>query len=235
MTNKLIVALDVDSYEKAHKLIDFLTPHVDIFKIGSELFIAYGPDIIEHIHRKEKKVFLDLKLFDIPNTVRKAALAAARRKVYMITLHITGGRDMLKEATKAIAGEKDKPLLIGVTVLTSKEGDNVSGEVLKMARVAEKTGLDGIVCSARETKKIKDIFGEKLIVVNPGIRPTWFQKNLSSETKQQGGLPKKDDQKRVATPKEAMRDGANFIVVGRPIIEANDPARAAKKILDELK
>ncbi|MBL7155881.1 MAG: orotidine-5'-phosphate decarboxylase [Candidatus Omnitrophica bacterium] len=218
MNNKLIVALDVDSFDKAKKLINKLSPYVNIFKVGSELFVSAGPGIIEYINKKRKKVFLDLKFFDIPNTVAKATLAAARHNVFMLTLHVSGGSDMLKKAKKALKDKNKMPLLLGVTVLTSKEVKS-RREIIKLAHLAKKESLDGIVCSARETTSVKKACGKNFIVVNPGIRPSWA---------------KEDDQKRITTPKEAVENGADFIVIGRPITEAKNPALAAKRILKEL-
>jgi len=218
MQNKLIVALDVNSFEKAKKLIDKLSPYVNIFKVGSELFIACGPKIISYINKKRKKVFLDLKFHDIPSTVGKSALAAAKHRVFMLTLHAVGGMDMLKKAKNMLKNRKKKPKLVGVTVLTSKNGRGAKKEVLNLAKIAKKTGLDGVVCSANETKYVKKACGKRFIVANPGIRPAWTRK---------------DDQKRVATPKEAIKSGADFIIIGRPITMAKDPALAARKILEE--
>ncbi|MCQ9207066.1 MAG: orotidine-5'-phosphate decarboxylase [Omnitrophica bacterium] len=219
MDNRLIVALDVSTFEKAEKLVDELAGHVNIFKVGPELFTGCGPKIIEHINEKKKKVFLDFKFLDISNTVKKATLQAAQHKVFMLTLHTTGGLHMLREAVGAVKDIKNRPLLVGVTVLTSDETENTTEEVLKLAKVAHKAGLDGIVCSAKETKHVKEVFGDELLIVNPGIRPEWAAQN---------------DQKRIAIPEEAIANGADFIVVGRPIIEAKNPAKAAEKILKEL-
>jgi len=218
MRNKLIVALDVDSFEKAEELIDKLSPYVNIFKVGSELFTACGAKITDYINRKKKKVFLDLKFHDIPNTVEKAVLAAAKHKVFMLTLHASGGSEMLKRARGAFRGMKKKPLLVAVTVLTSKDEKNAKTKVLDLAKLSKKAGLNGIVCSPRETWLVKKVCGKNFIVVNPGVRPLWA---------------KADDQKRITTPAEAVKNGADFIVVGRPITKATDPALAAEKIIKE--
>jgi orotidine-5'-phosphate decarboxylase len=220
MKNKLIVALDVDSFEKAKKLIDKLSPYVNIFKVGSELFTNSGPKIIEYINEKQKKTFLDLKFYDIPNTVKRATLAAAKHKVFMMTFHASGGQDMLSEAVNGINGRAVRPLLVAVTVLTSKAERSALKQVIRLAKITQKAGLDGIVCSANETKRVKKIFGKKFLVINPGIRPKWAQKN---------------DQKRVTSPEEAVKNGADFIVVGRPITEAKNPVSATREILEELK
>lgn len=219
MKNKLIVALDVNSFGKAKKLVDKLSSQVNIFKVGSELFTSCGPKIIQYIKRKKKKVFLDLKFYDIPNTVKKATLAAARHNTFMLTLHVTGGIEMLKETIKVLSGKKRRPLLVGVTVLTSKANIGATKEVIKLTRIAKKAHLDGVVCSAKETRQIKKACGRRFIVINPGIRPAWAKKN---------------DQKRFATPKEAIQSGADFIVIGRPVTQARNVVIAAKRIFEEL-
>ena len=219
MQNKLIVALDVDSFEKAKELIDKLSGLVNIFKVGSELFVAEGAKIIDYLNEKKKKVFLDLKFYDIPTTVEKAIISAARHKVFMLTIHASGGESMLRQAKKACIGLKKKPLIVGVTVLTSKDEKNAKTKVLELAKLCKKMGLSGIVCSPQETWLVKKVCGKSFIVVNPGIRPSWAAK---------------DDQKRITTPQEAIKNGADFIVVGRPITKADDPAEAAEKVLQEI-
>ncbi|UCD54676.1 MAG: orotidine-5'-phosphate decarboxylase [Candidatus Omnitrophota bacterium] len=219
MRNRLIVALDVNSFDKAKKLVDKLSPYVNIFKVGSRLFTVCGPKIINYINKKRKKTFLDLKFFDIPNTVEGAVRAAAKYGVFMTTLHISGGFDMLKKAAGALKGKKKKPLLVGVTVLTSKAGKDIAKEVIKLALIAKKAKLDGVVCSPKETRQVKRACGNKFIVVNPGIRPLWAMRG---------------DQRRVTTPEKAIENGADFIVVGRPIIKAKYPSLAAQKILEEM-
>jgi len=219
MDSKLIIALDVDSLAKAKQLITKLYKHVRVFKVGSQLFTACGPEVISYIKKKKCEVFLDLKFFDIPNTVEKAVLAAAAKGVFMVTLHATGGRDMLKRASASLRGKRKRPLLVGVTVLTSKNASGTSGEVLRLAGIAKKCGLDGIVCSPEETEPVKKEYGRKFLVINPGIRPRWAVKN---------------DQKRIATPRGAIRKGCDFLVIGRPVIKARDPVVAVKKILNEM-
>jgi len=218
--NKLIVALDVNSFKKAKRLINALSQYVDIFKVGSELFTSCGPKIIDYLRKKKKKTFLDLKYFDIPNTVEKAALAAAKHKAFMLTLHTLGGFEMLKRTVKALKKKKVRPVIIGITVLTSKNRRNTKKKVVRFARLAKKAGLDGIVCSAQETRDVKKICGKNFTIINPGIRPLWAARN---------------DQKRVATPKEAVKNGADFVVIGRPIIKAKSPAMAAQIIVEEMK
>jgi len=214
----IILALDVDSLKEAKYFVDKLYPTVKIFKIGVQLFTACGPKVIELIHKKGAEVFLDLKFFDIPNTVAHAVAAAVRMKVKMLTLHILGDEEMISAALNAAKTEAKKmrtrrPLLIGVTVLTSKETN--FNDVLILARLGLESGLDGIVCSAREAKLLRLSLKRKFIMVTPGIRPKGVTR---------------DDQKRTATADEAVKAGSNFLVVGRPILNAPDPLRAAKVI-----
>jgi orotidine-5'-phosphate decarboxylase len=225
MPTELIVALDVDTLEKAEAVINGLYPAVKIFKVGPVLFTAYGPKVIELIHSKGAEVFLDLKYHDIPNTVAHAVRQAARLKVKMLTLHISGGEEMLKAAALAAKEEAQplkitRPILLGITVLTSdNSSNNTLDTVLDRARVAKSAGLDGVVCSVHEAAAVRKVFGEDFIIVTPGIRPA---------------ASKTDDQKRVATAEDAKKAGANFIVVGRPILEADDPLKAAKEIIKSL-
>jgi orotidine-5'-phosphate decarboxylase len=233
--NKLIVALDVDTKEKALDLVEKLKGDVKIFKIGSELFTSCGPRIIADVKKSGSGIFLDLKFHDIPNTAAKAAIAATRLGVSIINVHALGGYGMMKKAAEAVAKEAktlkiDPPKLIAVTVLTSMDenglkkigiDDTMEKQVTKLAKLALDAGLDGVVASPSEVKLIRREFGEGFIIVTPGVRPEILN------------LPK-DDQKRVATPKEAVLNGASYIVVGRPIIEAPDPINAARKILEEI-
>ena len=167
---KLILALDVDSLEKAMNFVNLLYPKIRFFKIGSQLFTGCGPKIIEFIHKKGGEVFLDLKFHDIPNTVANAVAQAARLKVKMLTLHISGGKEMLEAAVKAAKTIKpNQPLLIGVTVLTSQESGR--DEVLRLARIGLGCGLDGVVCSAQEVRFLRGELGKDFVIVTPGIRP----------------------------------------------------------------
>ncbi len=241
---QLIVALDVDTAEKAKKLIDDLAPSVDIFKVGSQLFTATGPVTIRYLQDLGKKVFLDLKFHDILNTVANAVSAAvglssawheslkrhnndpkSEQGLFMYTVHTVGGKEMLKAATKAgIKKAKElgmrKPLAVGVTVLTSTARDaNMETLVLERAKLAKESGLDGVVASVEEAGLIRRHFGRDFIIVTPGIRPAGAQKG---------------DQQRVATPKEAVSQGSDYLVVGRPIVEAPSPYEAAQKILKEI-
>lgn len=217
-SNKIILALDVDNFAKAKYFINRLYPKIKIFKVGSQLFTACGPKIIEFINKKGAEVFLDLKFFDIPNTVAHAVSSAVRHRVKMLTLHILGDEEMLGSAMRSAQKEARKlgirrPLLIGVTVLTSKEAN--SGEVLTLARMGIESGLDGIVCSAREAGLLREKLGSKFLIITPGIRPQ---------------SAKAHDQKRTATAKEALEAGSNFLVVGRPILEAKNPLKALAEI-----
>lgn len=214
----LILALDVDGFEKARRFINLLYPKIKIFKVGSQLFTACGPKIVEYIHKKGAQVFLDLKFHDIPNTVANTVRQAVRLKVKMLTLHISGGEQMLKEAVKAAKDEAlhlkvKKPLLVGVTVLTSQEASRE--DILRLAKSGLSCGLDGVVCSAQEVKFLRENIKGKFVIVTPGIRP----KTGST-----------DDQKRVATANEALKAGSSFLVVGRPILEAKD----SQEVLREL-
>jgi orotidine-5'-phosphate decarboxylase len=225
ISDKLILALDVDKLDKAEQIIDNLFPAIKIFKIGPVLFTAHGTKIIELIHKKNSQVFLDLKYHDIPHTVAAALRQAVRLKIKMLTLHIAGGQEMLKAAVEAAKDEADKiritrPLLLGITVLTSdKKEEDTSKVVLERAKLAQGAGLDGVVCSVHEAAAVRQACGENFIIVTPGIRPRGAEQG---------------DQKRVATAREAIKAGADFIVVGRPILEAADPRQAAEAIIKEL-
>ena len=242
---KLIVALDVDSFEKARKLVLVLSPAVDIFKIGSQLFTACGPAAARFVMAQGRKVFLDLKYHDIPNTVANAVYAAAnlgifistveeqkegfpksvRQGLFMLTVHTAGGKQMLAAAREAAQKKAEellipKPLLVGITVLTSDERKDDSRQiVIERAVMAQEAGLDGVVASVEEAAVLRKKFGDKFIIVTPGIRPSGAQAN---------------DQKRIATPKQAVISGSDFLVVGRPIVEAEYPLKAAQKILEEM-
>ncbi|MCX5667921.1 MAG: orotidine-5'-phosphate decarboxylase [Candidatus Omnitrophica bacterium] len=230
---RLIVALDVNTKERALGLVEKLKAEIKIFKIGSELFTSCGPSIVEEAVNAGAKIFLDLKFHDIPNTVRKAAIAATRLGVFIFNVHALGGSDMMKRAAEAAADEARrlkiaKPKIIAVTVLTSMDenslkkigiNDNMEKQVLKLAKLAKDASLDGVVASPSEVRLIRRELGEEFIIVTPGVRPEWAAAN---------------DQKRVMTPKEAIDNGADFIVVGRPIIEASNPVIAARKIVEEI-
>ena len=214
MKSKLIVALDVDSFEQAAKLVARLGDSVDIYKVGSQLFTRVGPKMVEFLHAHGRQCFLDLKFHDIPNTVAKAVASATALRVAMLTVHTIGGADMLRAA----ASVPKHPLLLGVTVLTSVAGD-VADEVVRRAKLAAECGLEGVVASPHEIKLIRQAVGDKIKIVTPGIRPAW------------AGA---DDQKRMMTPAEAVAAGASYIVVGRPILAAQDPVAAAQRVAAEM-
>jgi orotidine-5'-phosphate decarboxylase len=232
--DRLIVALDVDTKEKALNLVEKLKSEVKTFKIGSELFTSCGPDIVAAVKSKGCGIFLDLKFHDIPNTVAKSAVAATRLGVSILNVHALGGYDMMKKCAEAVAAEAKalkiaKPKVIAVTILTSTDenslkkigiSDNMEKQVLKLAKLAKDASLDGVVASPSEVKLIRKELGEEFIIVTPGVRPVWAAVN---------------DQKRITTPKEAVVNGASYIVVGRPIVEASDPLAAAKKVLEEIR
>lgn len=232
---RIILALDVSDHDEAIKIVHRFKDHIDIFKVGSELFTSVGPRLIKEINLMGKKVFLDLKFHDIPNTVTRSVLAAARLRVFMLTVHTLGGLDMLKQAADALgkfAIEKNirRPRLIGVTILTSMDQKALSdeigialrmgSEVKQLAKLARMAGLDGVVASAENATMIRSSAGEGFIIVTPGIRPSWAPA---------------DDQKRTLTPKQAIRKGADYIVIGRAILAQPDPAKALNRIHDEIK
>ncbi|MBN1870094.1 MAG: orotidine-5'-phosphate decarboxylase [Candidatus Omnitrophica bacterium] len=227
---QLIVALDVDTLYEAKGLIDVLGRDVEIFKVGSQLFTACGPVVVRHLLKAGKKVFLDLKYHDIPNTVANAVRAAVNLKegsqgIFMCTLHTAGGREMLKRASEAateaaLAAKVKRPLLLGITALTSDEKkDSIGQFVLKKALLAKECGLDGVVASSQEAALVRKHLGRDFMIVTPGIRPAGAEA---------------DDQKRITTPSEAQAQGSDFLVVGRPIVKAEDPREAARHILKEM-
>jgi orotidine-5'-phosphate decarboxylase len=228
---RLITALDVDTYDAAATLVDTLSPYVKWFKVGAQLFTREGPRVCEMVKNAGSKLFLDLKYHDIPNTVYGAVRSAVNLRADMITLHSSGGEKMLSAARKAVDDSgREGVILVAVTVLTHLDIDDLgslfaSGNthdemVLSLAGTAKRAGMDGVVASARELRLIKNEMGAGFSVVTPGIR-----------------LPDKnkpDDQVRVVTPERAVADGADFIVVGRPIIAAPDPVDACREILDRM-
>ncbi|MFH1478799.1 MAG: orotidine-5'-phosphate decarboxylase [Candidatus Omnitrophota bacterium] len=229
MKDKIIVALDVNSIKEVEHLVDILSPYVNIFKVGMQLFYSCGPKVIDVIKKYDKDIFLDLKLYDIPNTVKNASCALTRLGVYMFNVHSSGGSDMMKAALDGAEEESgrlgvDRPRILGVTVLTSMDkhtlkeiGIDKSPEetVLSLARLTKRSGLDGVVSSPKEIAGIKSDLGRDFLVITPGVRPEDSSK---------------DDQKRVTTPKEAFSSGADYIVIGRPITKAKDPVSVIRNI-----
>jgi len=231
---RLVLALDVDNFKKAEELVSKLNNYVGVFKIGSQLFTAEGAKVVNMVNDKGGKVFLDLKFHDIPNTVARAAEVATKSGVYIFNVHTSGGYEMMKaaaEATKktSLALGINKPLILGVTLLTSINQEILEKEigikkrleeqVVHLAKLAKAAGLDGVVASPREIKEIRKACGENFVILTPGIRPA----GKSS-----------DDQKRIMTPREAIKLGADFLVIGRPIRNAFNPVEAAKEILKEM-
>lgn len=230
---RLIVALDVDSEKKALELVSKLRPSVRFFKVGLELFSSCGPSIVTSIKKTGCNIFLDLKLYDIPTTVAKTAVSLTKLGVDIINVHASGGAEMMAKTAEAVRVEAarlkiEKPKVIAVTVLTSMDeinlkktgvNDNIETQVLRLARLAKDAGLDGVVASPSEVRSIREATGKDFLIVTPGVRPSWAATN---------------DQKRIATPKDAVDNGADLIVVGRPIIESNDPCEATRKILEEI-
>lgn len=231
---RLVLALDVEELDEAKKLVDELSPYIGTFKVGLQLFCGYGLEIVNYIKEKNADFFLDVKLHDIPNTVEKASYNVIKNGANFFNVHATGGIEMMKAAKKGAlkAAEKysrKKPLVLAVTVLTSinqetltnelSNSKNVEDFVIQLAKNAKSAGLDGVVASARELKAIKKELGGDFIVLTPGIRPSWSAK---------------DDQARIATPKSAIEDGADFIVLGRAITKAENKIEAIKKIYEEI-
>jgi len=225
---RLIVALDVSDAASALALVGQLEKSCQWFKVGLELFIAAGPAVIEPLVARGHSVFLDLKLFDIPNTVAGAVRSATALGVKMMTLHAAGGPAMLAAARAALDGVADPPELLAVTVLTSMDHAQMGAaglnrspaeQVELLARMGMQAGIRGFVCSPQEVASLRTLTGPEGVLVVPGIRPT-------------GAAVA--DQKRIATPTEALRQGASYLVVGRPITQAPDPAEAAEAILDEM-
>lgn len=229
MSPKLIVALDFNTEKDALNLIDKLDPNQCVLKVGSELFTLFGTQFVKRLIQRQFKVFLDLKFHDIPNTVSMACKAGADLGVWMMNVHAAGGASMMQAARDAIESYGvARPLLIAVTVLTSFNQSELNTiginipileQVEKLATLAKKSGLDGVVCSAQEVKVIKKICGDQFITVTPGIR-------LETNPK--------DDQSRVMTPKQAMEAGSDYLVVGRPITKAADPQKVISEILKDI-
>ena len=232
--NKLVLALDVEDINSAKELVDNLSPYIGTFKVGLQLFCGYGLEIIDYIKEKNSNFFLDVKLHDIPNTVEKASYNIVKNGANFFNVHTSGGIEMMKKARLGadLASEKfnkKKTIILGVTILTSINDDILKDELLnnneaeklvvQYAKNAKLAGLNGVVASAKEVKAIKKELGDDFLVLTPGIRPLW------SAT---------DDQKRIVTPHQALKDGSDFIVLGRAITNASDKIEAIKKIYEEI-
>jgi orotidine-5'-phosphate decarboxylase len=225
---RVIVALDYPTASEALAFSARVTPEQCRLKVGFELFTSAGPAVVESLVGKGFDVFLDLKYHDIPNTVASACAAAARLGVWMINVHTLGGRRMLVAARESIEKMPHRPLLIGVTILTSHSGrdlvevglpEDPDAQAARLARLAKEAGLDGVVCSAREASGLRAEHGEGFCLVTPGIRPAGSDHG---------------DQERVVTPRDAIRLGAHHLVIGRPVTQAVDPVTALAAINDEL-
>ncbi len=224
----LIVALDVDRLSDVKKIILRLGPSVNFYKVGLKLFTHYGPEILTFLKKQQKKIFLDLKFHDIPNTVAEACREAVQHRVDMLTLHACGGSEMMKRAVRTVREESKArkiraPLLLGVTVLTSMDDLGEIGvrgtpveQVKKLAKLAFESKLDGVICSPHEISVLRKMLPKTFKIVTPGVRP------LGSS---------KGDQRRVKTPEEALSLGADAVVMGRPIFEAKDPLSLVQHLL----
>lgn len=233
MKNPIICALDTKDIEQAKNLAILLKDNVSMVKCGLEFFTKNGSEGIREVSSTGLDIFLDLKFHDIPNTVAEAIRSAVSLDVSIITIHTLGGKAMMQAAAQAAKEEseklgKKKPIIVGVTILTSMDDQELqgiginratTGQVEILAKLAQESGLDGIVCSPHEIKLVKETCGNDFITVVPGIRPA------SSSS---------DDQKRVMTPKEAVNNGADYIVIGRPITKSDDPKKSAKEIFESL-
>jgi orotidine-5'-phosphate decarboxylase len=232
--SKIILALDVPAYDDAVGIIERFQDSIEVFKVGLELYTVSGPAIINEIHKRGRKVFLDLKFHDIPTTVAKAGIAAARLGVFMFNVHASGGLDMMKKCHDEVVNiclkeNLDRPRIIGVTVLTSMAPETLRDEigiqhslnthVRHLAGLSLRAGLDGVVASGREAAMIRSHCGRNFLIVTPGIRPSWTPA---------------DDQWRTMTPKEAVKEGADFLVMGRAILNQSDPMKAIELIEKEI-
>lgn len=227
--DRLIIALDYSNMEDAKNIVEILGETVSFYKVGLELFLNSKGEMVEYLTQKGKKVFLDLKFHDIPNTTTMASLFAAKQNVFMFNVHASGGRTMMESVVKRVKEINPEILSIAVTVLTSfsEEGlkETFKSELtlkelaLNLAKLTKEAGMDGIVCSPWEAKAIKELCGENFKTVCPGVRPKWSVAN---------------DQERIMTPKDAILSGCDYLVVGRPITKNANPVEAAKKVLAEI-
>ena len=233
MKDRLIVALDVDRLDEVRKLVGMLAEDVGMFKIGKQLFTCAGPQAVRLVQELGGEVFLDLKFHDIPNTVAKAAIEATRLGVKMFNVHASGSLEMMrrtvKEVRRVCRQEKQRrPIMLAVTVLTSLNQDDlkrvgvnqkVAAQVVRLALLTKEAGMDGVVASPQEVTAIREACGPRFVIVTPGIRPVTADHN---------------DQQRVMTPQAAVHAGVDYIVVGRPIVEAKDPVAAARAIVADM-
>ncbi len=233
-SDKLILALDVPEYNYAIELIDKFKDYISIFKVGLELFTVSGPSIIDQVHKRGRAVFLDLKFHDIPNTVSRAGVAAARLGVFMFNVHASGGFEMMRKCRDEVVNvclkeNLNRPRILGITVLTSMSKEVLRAEigiqhslnthVRHLAGLALKAGLDGVVASGHEAALVRSHCGRGFLIVAPGIRTSWTPP---------------DDQMRTMTPKQAIREGADYIVMGRAVLNQPDPIKTIELITTEL-
>lgn len=225
---RTIVSLDFHDVTQALQLVEKLSPELCRLKIGKELFTQAGPDFIEKLINKGFAIFLDLKFYDIPNTVAKACAVAADLGIWMLNVHASGGMQMMSQAREELDKKNHRPMLIGVTVLTSMDDKvlkelglqcSVEEQVMRLAQLSRQAGLDGVVCSAQEVKKLRSYFGNEFKLVTPGIRPFGSSHG---------------DQKRVMTPQRAIAIGSDYLVIGRPITQASDPLQSLLNIHQEI-
>ena len=232
--DRIVLALDLDSDREALAVVDELTGSVGMFKVGHQLFTAYGPDIVRRIVGQGGRVFLDLKYHDIPNTVAKASAEAVKLGVALFNVHALGGADMMKAAAASAREAADAmgrpvPIVLAVTVLTSMDERGLRRElkitrslprqVSHLARMAQRCGMHGVVASPQEIKLLRRTVRQPFVILTPGVRPEWAAR---------------DDQKRIMTPAEAVTLGADYIVVGRPVLKAQDRKEAVEKIIEEI-
>ena len=226
MENKIIIPLDLD-HSSAINIAKKLNPDLCRLKVGSQLFTSSGPKIISELNDLKFDIFLDLKFYDIPNTVYESVKSALDLGVWMVNVHASGGAKMLESAKKAIESANSSTILIAVTILTSFSKENMENlgisdldkHILNLGKLAYDCGLDGVVCASTDTQSIKKNFGKNFLAVTPGIRPAWSSL---------------DDQSRVSTPVEALRNGSDFLVIGRPITGSKDPIKALERIYKEM-
>jgi orotidine-5'-phosphate decarboxylase len=223
--DKIIVALDVPTKKEALRLVDQLRGEISFFKIGLQLYTAEGPEIVRAVLGKGANVFLDLKLHDIPNTVARAVESASKLGVQMLTIHLSGGTEMIRAA---VGAKKTEMSILGVTVLTSATqhtldelgvGEQLDRQVLRLANLGAAAGIDGLVASPFEVKFLRAELGDNIKLVSPGVRPAWSEQG---------------DQKRTMTPREAIDAGADYLVIGRPITANKNPQEALERILEEI-
>lgn len=227
--DRIVIALDYPTAESAKEIIDRLGDEASVYKVGLELFLNSKGTILDYLSEKGKKVFLDLKFHDIPNTTAMASIFAAKEKCFMFNVHASGGKKMMKTVNEKVREINKEVLIIAVTILTSLSEEDVAETfssnyslkelALNLAKLTNEAGLNGVVCSPWEASEIKKVCGKEFKTVCPGVRPKWSATN---------------DQERIMTPKEAIMNGCDFLVIGRPITKHEDPKAAFRMILDEV-